>query len=454
VQSAKVVQIPPRPANAPADPVLAELEERARTAVEMGRAEDAAASLEQLLDYDPENWRVRPPLGACYQRLRRWEDAAREFALCLPLQPDDPDLLASLAVSYMHCGKTQLVHKLLQRALAHDPQHRLAVACRAELALCEQEQDAGAANRSGEALLVEMEGIPVSGPEPVPSAQWTALVQEAESALDQGHNEEAIARAEEALLLRPDAFAPQFVVAYAHHRLSHREAAAAAYQLAMDADPAAWQAPFNLALIEWENGHLEECIRLCERAAALEPRALDPLWRLALAHERAGRPKAAECWLLRVVALDPSRAEAWLRLGLIRLRRGQWRPAAECFERCLAARDTMETAAYHLGLGHLLLGEFEAAQRALEAARAVQPDNRDITLALAIVRLSQNDVERAQALVDDLRSGGTVAAPVSHRLALAWQSAGRHDAALREFRHAVAADPALAPGYFALQSDS
>jgi Flp pilus assembly protein TadD len=451
VHTAKVVQLPPRTANSPADPRLTELEDLARTAVERGRSAEAAAHLEQLLVHDPENWRVRLPLGACYQRLRRWNDAAREFALCLPLQPDDPDLLTSLAICYLQSGNLKSVRRLLDRALARDPQHRLATAALAHLNLEEQRLLRPEAELP---LLIEIENVPPPDSSPLTAPEWTTLLHDAEQALDQGHHEEAVLRAEEALLLHPGSFPALFVLAFAHQRLGNREASAAAYRAAMDAQPAAWQPAFNLALLHWEEGRIEDCIALCERAVALEPRSVEPLWRLALAHERAQRPAAAESWLLRVVSLDPSRAEAWLRLGLIRLRRGLLRNAIECFERCLAARDTMETAAYHLGLCHLRLGELDPAQRALEAARAVQPGNAQVTLALALVRLAQNDPERAQALTDDLRRAGPVPAALAHRLALAWQAAGRSDAALKEYRHAVAADPALAPGYFALQSDS
>lgn len=451
MQTAKVVQLPPRAANSPGDARLVELEDRARTAVERGRPEEAAACLEQLLVHDPENWHVRLPLGACYQRLGRWEDAAREFALCLPLQPDDPDLLVSLAICYLHTDNHASVRRLLDRALARDPQHRLAGAALAQLV---REQERLKAAESPAAAWVELEEISARPGPHETTPEWQSLLRDAEKALDQGHHEEAVLRAEEALLLEPAAFPALFVLAFAHQRLGNRDAAASAYRLAMQANPTAWQPAFNLALLEWEENHLDECISLCERAVALEPRSVEPAWRLALAQERAGRPHAAEGWLLRVVDLDPSRAPAWLRLGLIRLRRGQFRPAIECFERCLAARDTMETAAYHLGLCHLRLGELDPAQRALEAARAVQPANREVTLALALVRLSQNDLERAQALVADLRRDGPVPAALSHRLALAWQEAGQRENALREYRHAVALDPSLAPGYFALQSDS
>lgn len=450
MQNAKVVQLPARTANAPTDARLTELEDRARAAVERGHAADAALCLEQLLVHDPENWPVRLPLGACYQRLGRWQDAAREFALVLPLQPDEPDLLTSLAVCYLHSGNPASVRRLLDRALACDPAHRLAAAALAEFNL----RESTAAHHPAPLAGIALEGVSLAAAPPAPSPEWTALLRDAEQALDHGHNEEAILRAEDALLLRPDAFPALFVLAYAHQRLGNRDAAASAYRLAMLANPVAWQPPFNLALLEWEDHRIEECIALCERAVALEPRSIDPLWRLALAHERAGRAPAAEGWLLRVVALDPSRAEAWLRLGLIRLRRGLFRAAIECFERCLAARDTMETAAYHLGLCHLHLGELDPAQRALEAARAVNPDNREVTLALAAARLAQNDLSRAQTLIDDLRRNGVVPPALAHRLALAWQTAGNRDAALREYRHAVAADPTLAPGYFALQSDS
>lgn len=451
MQTAKVVQLPPRAANGPTDPWLAELEDRARAAVEKGRAEEAIIHLEQLLSHDPENWRVRLPLGACYQRLQRWSDAAREFALCLPLQPDDPDLLTSLAICYLHLGNAKSVRRLLDRALGRDPQHRLARAALVQLELMEKRAASPEAEAAPWIEIEEIRSITARTPAP---AEWHALLRDAETALDQGHNEEAVLRAEEALLLDPGAFPALFVLAYAHQRLGNKEAAATAYRQAMEANPSAWQPAFNLALLRWEEGNIEECIGLCERAVALEPRAVDPLWRLSLCYERKSRPLAAESWLLRVVALDPSRAEAWLRLGLIRLRRGQFRPAIECFERCLAARDTMEVAAYHLGLCHLRLNELDPAQRALEAARAVQPGNREVTLALALVRLAQGDLKRAQALCDDLRRSGPAPASLAHRLALAWQDAGNREAALREYRHAVDADPSLAPGYFALQSDS
>ncbi|MBI5083297.1 MAG: tetratricopeptide repeat protein [Acidobacteria bacterium] len=217
---------------------------------------------------------------------------------------------------------------------------------------------------------------------------------------------------------------------------------------AIRVDPAAWEPRYNTALILEDRGHVEEAIVELKYVCALAPGEADPLLRLAYLLEGTGREAEARFWYGRALDLDASQSTGWLRLGLLEMRKSRWQEALPCLKK---AFEREPSACYHLGLCQAMLGQLAEAVDTL--GRAPQGDPQ-VLIALVALLLERGDLESAEQTERKLRAAGSVPAELSYRLALAWQDRGDEEMARTHYRRAVLSEPALASGYFAIQSHS
>ncbi|MBI5282032.1 MAG: tetratricopeptide repeat protein [Candidatus Solibacter usitatus] len=227
-----------------------------------------------------------------------------------------------------------------------------------------------------------------------------------------------------------------------------REQAAALCAEAVRADPAAWEPRYNEALLLEDRGQVEESITGLKYACALAPDEAAPALRLAYLLEGTGRDAEAGFWYGRALALDGSQTAGWLRLGLLEMRKSRWQAALPCLKK---AAEREPAAGYPLGLCHAMIGQLEEA---VDALRRAPQDDPQVLTALAALALEGGDLEAAEQFERVLRAVGDVPAELSYRLALVWQDRGEEEAARTHYRRAVQGEPALASGYFALQSHS
>jgi Flp pilus assembly protein TadD len=220
------------------------------------------------------------------------------------------------------------------------------------------------------------------------------------------------------------------------------------YEQARQRLPLAWQPLFNLALVALEQRQTTEARQLLERAALLASDVVEVRWRLAVVCEEAGDLDEARYWYEAVAGLDPEHAGARFRLGMLALSRGELETATTHLQGCQSGHPDAAVAAYNLGLCHFKASRWREARVCFERAHMADPTAVEYLLALAVLALSQQDLDRAERHERELREGGAETADLCFNLARAWLERGQPERARRLFRQAVIQEPSLASGYF------
>ena len=89
-----------------------------RAHIARGHAFYGIAALERAREQAPRDWRPLSLLGTAYQQVRRNDDAQAAWRQALALSPDNPDVLANLAMPLMAEGRAAEAEPLLRRAVA------------------------------------------------------------------------------------------------------------------------------------------------------------------------------------------------------------------------------------------------------------------------------------------------------------------------------------------------
>ncbi|MGJ5813373.1 tetratricopeptide repeat protein [Paludibaculum fermentans] len=300
----------------------------------------------------------------------------------------------------------------------------------------------------------QLEGVARSEPAERTTTAVESLLAEALDALEKGNAPEAARLLEQSLRNSPNHTETLLALGYLRHEEGKLDDASDLYRRAALSDTSAWQPRYNQALILETQGETAEAIAMLTHACAISPSEPAPLYRLAWLLESSGCDSEAVYWYKRATTAAPNLFEAWLRLGLLQLRMGACAEAIESLDRAMGDDANLPLAAYHMGLCHLNLAQPELAQQAFEASCSAEPTATDSLLALAALALAQGDLDAAERHDRAVRALGQVSAPLSLRLAQAWQACGENELARLHFRRAVQADPSLAVGYFGVQSHS
>ncbi|MFP5297189.1 MAG: tetratricopeptide repeat protein [Alphaproteobacteria bacterium] len=108
--------------------------EAGRGHIARGQAFYGIQALETARDARPDDWRVWSLLGTAYEQVRRADDARAAWAHALQLSPENPDVLANMAVAAMVRGDNAAAEPLLRRAAAR-PEASLKVRLNLAMAL-------------------------------------------------------------------------------------------------------------------------------------------------------------------------------------------------------------------------------------------------------------------------------------------------------------------------------
>jgi len=383
MNTARVIQLPnrnpePEPETlAPLRNEAAGREAYAQVLWAGGELEAAIGVWREALQRDPRLTSARLALSRAHRILGQWDEAVRELSLCLPLIPDQPDILAELACCCQHSQSSSHALVLLDQALRLDPDHRLARAARARMTAqvvpITREQASSEVLDWPEALATP----------PGPDVVVERLFEEACLAMKHARSSEARARLEELILLEPDEFRALFELAQLEENDHRRPWAIRYYEAALHSRPQSWEAAYNLARLYVEMGQDGRARVLVERALLLEPESGRASWLLAQLCDRAGETGEARFWLERTAKLDPANADAFLRLGHLALQAGQLGQAAECMERAYEADPGRYDTAYNLGLVRWRMGESAQARELWRKARALNPGGEEAARALA-----------------------------------------------------------------------
>ena len=92
--------------------------EAGRGHIARGHAFYGIQSLETARDLQPGDWRPWSLLGAAYEQVRRPDDSRAAWAQALAISPNNPDVLANMAVAAMSQGDNAAAEPLLRQAAA------------------------------------------------------------------------------------------------------------------------------------------------------------------------------------------------------------------------------------------------------------------------------------------------------------------------------------------------
>jgi Flp pilus assembly protein TadD len=93
--------------------------EAGRAHIARGQAFYGIAHLERAAQLAPRDWRPLSLLGVAYEQVRRPEDAADIWAKGLALSPENPAILANMAMGPLTAGDLDTAESLLRRAVSH-----------------------------------------------------------------------------------------------------------------------------------------------------------------------------------------------------------------------------------------------------------------------------------------------------------------------------------------------
>jgi Tfp pilus assembly protein PilF len=89
----------------------------------MGRFEEARASLEKVIDLEPDSVRAHIMLGRVFELLSQPAAAAAQFTAALELAPDDLAAWLGLATARLELGELPGARQALERARNLAPDH-------------------------------------------------------------------------------------------------------------------------------------------------------------------------------------------------------------------------------------------------------------------------------------------------------------------------------------------
>lgn len=437
MNTARVIQLPCRNSSGIPAPVLPDLPESLETrgAFLWDRADvEAAARIwQEILGRDPSRSDIRLRLARAVLLTGAWDEAADELTICLPLYPDQPDLLVHLAICCLHRNQNPQALGLLDQALRLDPQHRLAHAA------------LGATRSSHPEIAADSSRMEWQMPSPAPpSLESASLFEEAIAALEQGRPSEARTLLSDLLLLDPDHAPALFELAQIEEAENRLPWARRYYEAAIRAWPQAWEPHYNLARLLFSEGQDEEARLQLERAVLLEPESAGAAWLLAQTCERLGDDAEARFFYSRAEALDPRNPEVCCALARLALLRGQTDEAESWLDKACALDRSRYDVLYHLGLCRWRQGDSSTATALWRSAVHEHPGRPEAAQALAACALAGGHLEECVALLD-----AHPTAELHWQAAEAFSARGDSPRALRHYRRALALKPSLAAWYFA-----
>lgn len=202
------------------------------------------------------------------------------------------------------------------------------------------------------------------------------------------HGEPAIAYAEEAVAIAPEATAAQLALGRALMFGQRFTSALAPLAVASGAQDAPASAPLLYGLALWECGRLDQARRELERAVDRSHRGGVALHQLGRLHLWMGYPERALPLLLEAASAAPGAADLQLDLARALEQSGRLVEAIAAFRRAVQLAPELEAARYGLGRLLLRLGENEAGRAELAAFERLR--------AASDVAVAEQGLERAR----------------------------------------------------------
>jgi len=381
--------------------VARSLMEEAERARDAGRADEAIAKYQRVIDVAPNLASAYVNLGALYYKQGKVDDAYRTFVSGAQNAPADRTLLSNAAATAQQLGKSGEALTYVDRAL--------------------ETNQRDAALHSIRATILR------------------AL----------GRNEEALNALQQAVVLDPSDAKAQFSLGNLLFQLGRKEDAIVSYRHAVDEDRGLLRAWYNLGATLFETGRYDEALSAYkvalapieqsfakgEKVDSLHARAYANLgaiylkqqqWQPAIdAYDKAlrldpndtaahynlgflffttGKNDRAETEYRKALASDPTLPLAYLHLGELAYRRGDAEKALQLFRdgMSLFDRDQKLTALRQTGRIQRQQHRPQEAATALDQAGTLAPDDAAVALERALVARDLRDFARERALLEKI----------------------------------------------------
>ncbi len=421
--------------------------QRAAALYALGRPDEAAADLRQVLALKPDSYEAHYNLAIVLADLctpaRQLDAAIAEAEEAVRLRPDLPDGHLLLGDLYRQRGQHEKALAQFQKAVEIAPDradaYELLGATQSLMGLA-----AEAENSRRTAVGLRAKAASQRPPDP-----FQAHLDLANAYVAAGEYDKAVAEYEAAGKLKPDDHRVRWGLGNAYYWSGRLDRAEAEYKAWATGWPKDANAHLLLGLLYKEQGRIDEAVAALRQAAALS--SCDPSARLLLGFIYTEKEdyQAAIREFEQALAIEPQDPSTLYLVGNLSYLEGQLDVAAQYLQAAIALQADMAEAHYSLGLVYADLGEHQKAvsEHALAVRYAPDVPAYHTALGNAYWRLQDWDkaaeaYRKALALQDDpdVRAflGGT------------YFQQGKYEAAIAEYQKAIAADPRSAIAYAGL----
>jgi tetratricopeptide (TPR) repeat protein len=354
--------------------------------LERGRADEALALVEALLEEDEENLAARMALATIYERMQRFDDAERVLREALDYHPNRFVLYGRLARMRRAAGNREGEVEIYEEVLAQHPGHygTLVSMGEAQIAL-----------NDTEGAITTYTKIAEIYPEDLQVVRRLASLEFAA-----GHYEESAARLREAMRRHPTHFEFAYSLGQVLRGLGKPEEALEVFSRIPKAQPLYIEARMQIASIYEEQGRLDEALAEAEAIRLLRPeRGLD--FHVASLRARSGAFEGGVALLEALLEENPDDDEVLYQIGVLYGLNQDSDTALEYMHRVLEHNPKSAHALNYIGYTWAERGEnLDEAERLIRQAVSLKPKDGYIADSLAWVYYM-----KARPMIEEGRHG-------------------------------------------------
>lgn len=353
------------PDNAPLRITLADLYHRA------GRVDDAALSLQKVLDREPSHAVARGRLASLLLTQHRFVEAEQALRELLPTAPYDRALQHNLGLALYQQRRWHEALDAFQAAAAMAPDGAPDAAT-APATLGYLTRTLHHLGRTAEAIDIGQRWLKSGDPQ---AGGLLSLIE-----MDHGRLEDARRLAAEVLARRPDDVDAHVVLGMGATERLDMTSAAGHFEQVLQHRPDEGRGWFGLGLVRLHERNHEEAVRMLIEASRRMPDHAPTLSTLGWAHLVARNFPESERCFRAAVAADPRFAEGHGGLGLVLVHQGRREEARGPTRRALRLNPNCFGAAYAKGSLMALDGKREAGELVVAEAlqRPLLPDGTSL----------------------------------------------------------------------------
>ena len=306
--------------------------------IELGRLEDAEASLRQAVALKFDFFEAHNNLGNALQKLGRLEDAEASLRQAIALKPDFFEAHNNLGNMLTELGRLEDAEASYRQAVALKPD------------FFEAHNNLGITLKKQDRL------------------------------------EDAEASFRQAIVLKSDFDQAHCNLGITLTELGRLEEAEASYRQAITLKSDFFEAYNNLGVTLQKQDRLEEAEASYTQAIRLKPDYTEALWNLGNALQDLERLAEAEASYTQAIALEPDYAEAHNNLGNALQKLGRLEDAEASFRQAIATKPDYAEAHNNLGIIIYGNGDINSALTSIERANLIDPKSRVYSLLLRVVQ--------------------------------------------------------------------